>query len=191
MVRLMGLDPGLRYTGWGVIEARGSQLRHVADGVVASQAGDPLHQRLRALYEGLQALMERYRPAEAAVERVFVNPNGASTLKLGQARGVALLVPALAGIVVGEYTPRAVKSAVTGSGAATKEQVAMMVRQMLPAASMKQADASDALAIAICHAHHRASHSRLAALGVASASRPSFEMRLGAQGQRMQERRKG
>ncbi|TPW34593.1 crossover junction endodeoxyribonuclease RuvC [Oecophyllibacter saccharovorans] len=187
----MGLDPGLRYTGWGVIEARGSQLRHVADGVVASQAGDPLHQRLRALYEGLQALMERYRPAEAAVERVFVNPNGASTLKLGQARGVALLVPALAGIVVGEYTPRAVKSAVTGSGAATKEQVAMMVRQMLPAASMKQADASDALAIAICHAHHRASHSRLAALGVASASRPSFEMRLGAQGQRMQERRKG
>lgn len=163
MIRLLGLDPGLRYTGWGIVEAEGNRLRYVADGVVASDASESLACRLRALHDGLAVLIARYQPDEAAVEEVFVNRNGASTLKLGQARGVVLLAPALAGLEVGEYSTRAIKKAVVGTGAATKEQVAMMVRQMLPAAIMKRADASDALAVAICHAHHRASAQRLAA----------------------------
>lgn len=157
MIRLMGIDPGLRFMGWGIVDVEGNRLRHVADGVLATQSGDDVPRRLCDLHEGLMRLIQQYGPAEAAVEETYVNRNGSSTLKLGYARGVALLVPALAGLSVHEYGAMAVKRAVVGTGAATKEQVSMMVRRLLPGAEVRRADASDALAIAICHAHHRAS----------------------------------
>jgi crossover junction endodeoxyribonuclease RuvC len=161
MIRLMGIDPGLRFTGWGVVAVDGNRLRHVADGVIATDADDPVPERLRVIHAGLTALFALHLPDEAAVEETYVNRNGASTLKLGYARGVALLAPALAGIPVLEYGAMAVKQAVVGTGAATKDQVAMMVRRLLPGAVMHRADASDALAVAICHAHHRATRSRV------------------------------
>ncbi|MBA5725357.1 MULTISPECIES: crossover junction endodeoxyribonuclease RuvC [Bombella] len=157
MIRLMGIDPGLRFMGWGIVDVEGNRLRHVADGVLATQSGDDVPRRLCDLHEGLMKLIQHYGPTEAAVEETYVNRNGSSTLKLGYARGVALVVPALAGLSVHEYGAMAVKRAVVGTGAATKEQVSMMVRRLLPGAEVKRADASDALAIAICHAHHRAS----------------------------------
>jgi len=159
MVKLLGIDPGLRFTGWGIVEAEGNRLRHVADGIIGTDAAQSVPERLRALHEALAGLLERFRPDEAAVEETYVNRNGTATLKLGYARGVALLAPALAGIPVIEYGAKAVKSAVVGTGAAEKEQVAMMVRRLLPGATIKRADAADALAVAICHAHHRASKS--------------------------------
>jgi len=159
-VRLIGIDPGLRFTGWGVIESEGNRLRHVADGVIATDAETPVPERLRTLHDALASLLADWGPAEAAVEETYVNRNGAATLKLGYARGVALLAPALLGIPVTEYGAKAVKRAVVGTGAADKEQVAMMVRRLLPGATMRRADASDALAVAICHAHHRATKSR-------------------------------
>jgi len=159
MVKLLGIDPGLRFTGWGIVEAEGNRLRHVADGIIATDAEQSVPERLRALHEALAELLERFRPDEAAVEETYVNRNGTATLKLGYARGVALLAPALAGIPVIEYGAKAVKAAVVGTGAAEKEQVAMMVRRLLPGATIKRADAADALAVAICHAHHRASKS--------------------------------
>ncbi|MCX5613757.1 crossover junction endodeoxyribonuclease RuvC [Bombella saccharophila] len=162
MIRLIGIDPGLRFMGWGVVDVEGNRLRHVADGVLATQSGDDVPRRLCDLHEGLMTLIRRYQPSEAAVEETYVNRNGSSTLKLGYARGVALLVPALAGLSVHEYGAMAVKRAVVGTGAATKEQVSMMVRRLLPGAEIKRADASDALAIAICHAHHRASAQHVA-----------------------------
>ncbi|GAJ27767.1 crossover junction endodeoxyribonuclease RuvC [Acidomonas methanolica] len=162
MIRLLGIDPGLRFTGWGVIEVDGNRLRHVADGVLATEGDAPVPNRLRVLHDGLIALIETHRPAEAAVEETYVNRNGASTLKLGYARGVALLAPALAGLPVAEYGAMAVKRAVVGTGAATKDQVEMMVRRLLPGASIRRADASDALAVAICHAHHRATAAHVA-----------------------------
>jgi crossover junction endodeoxyribonuclease RuvC len=158
MVRLLGVDPGLRYTGWGVIEADGSRLRHLADGVIATDGDASLPARLKALHEALAGLMARYLPDEAAVEETYVNRNGATTLKLGYARGVALLAPALAGISVTEYGAKAVKRAVVGTGGAAKEQVQDMVRRLLPGAAIHRQDAADALAVAICHAHHRASN---------------------------------
>ncbi len=157
MTTLLGIDPGLRFTGWGVIEATGNRLRHIADGVLATDAATPVPERLRALHEALTALIAAHRPDEAAVEETYVNRNGAATLKLGYARGVALLTPALAGIPVAEYGAMAVKLAVVGTGGAAKEQVAVMVRRLLPGAVLHRADAADALAVAICHAHHRAS----------------------------------
>ena len=160
--RLMGIDPGLRFTGWGVIDVSGNRLRHVADGVIATDSTDAVPKRLKALHDALVILFEQYRPDEAAVEETYVNRNGAATLKLGYARGVALLAPALAGLVVSEYGAMEVKRAVVGTGAAQKEQVADMVRRLLPGATLKRADASDALAVAICHAHHRASRLRVA-----------------------------
>ncbi|MCQ0041688.1 MAG: crossover junction endodeoxyribonuclease RuvC [Bombella sp.] len=163
MIRLMGIDPGLRFMGWGIVDVEGNRLRHVADGVLATQSGDDVPRRLCDLHEGLMRLIQQYGPAEAAVEETYVNRNGSSTLKLGYARGVALLVPALAGLSVHEYGAMAVKRAVVGTGAATKEQVSMMVRRLLPGAEVRRADASDALAIAICHAHHRASVRHVAA----------------------------
>ncbi|CDG34318.1 crossover junction endodeoxyribonuclease RuvC [Parasaccharibacter sp. TMW2.1882] len=163
MIRLMGIDPGLRFMGWGIVDVEGNRLRHVADGVLATQSGDDVPRRLCDLHEGLMRLIQQYGPAEAAVEETYVNRNGSSTLKLGYARGVALLVPALAGLSVHEYGAMAVKRAVVGTGAATKEQVSMMVRRLLPGAEVRRADASDALAIAICHAHHRASARHVAA----------------------------
>ncbi len=155
--RLLGIDPGLRFTGWGVIDVTGNRLRHVADGVLATDNDAPVPERLRVLHDGLVALFVAYRPDEAAVEETYVNRNGTATLKLGYARGVALLAPALAGIPVSEYGAMKVKQSVVGTGAASKDQVEAMVRRLLPGATLKRADAADALAVAICHAHHRAS----------------------------------
>jgi crossover junction endodeoxyribonuclease RuvC len=156
-MRLLGIDPGLRFTGWGLISVDGNRLRHLADGVIATDSENPVPTRLRVLHDALAALIALHAPDEAAVEETYVNRNGAATLKLGYARGVALLAPALAGIPVVEYGAKSVKLAVVGTGGADKAQVADMVRRLLPGAIMKRADAADALAVAICHAHHRAS----------------------------------
>jgi len=157
MVRLLGIDPGLRFTGWGVIESDGNRLRHIADGVIATDNVDPVPTRLKTLHDALVELLGLHQPAEAAVEETYVNRNGTATLKLGYARGIALLAPALAGIPVAEYAAKTVKMAVVGTGGADKNQVAVMVRRLLPGASIRRADAADALAVAICHAHHRSS----------------------------------
>lgn len=155
-VRLLGLDPGLRHTGWGVIEVAGNRLSHIADGAVHSDGDSPLAERLCQLHDALTEVLDRYRPDEAAVEETFVNMNAASTLKLGQARAVSLLVPARAGLAVAEYPNNMVKKAVVGAGRADKTQVQAMVRLLLPGCTIATPDAADALAVAICHAHHRA-----------------------------------
>jgi len=152
-MRLIGLDPGLQRTGWGVIEAEGNRLIHVAHGVVASRADAALAQRLRDLHDGLMQVFADWRPQAAAVEETFVNKNPVSTLKLGQARGVVLLVPALMGVPVAEYAPNHIKKSVVGTGHADKAQVHAMVARLLPGAVVKGADAADALAVAITHAH--------------------------------------
>jgi crossover junction endodeoxyribonuclease RuvC len=154
-MRLLGIDPGLRFTGWGVLEAEGNRLRHVADGVIATDGDESVPLRLKALDDALAEILARYEPAEAAVEETYVNRNAAATLKLGYARGVALLAPARRGIPVFEYGAKTVKMAVVGTGGADKEQVGLMVRRLLPGVTPKRADAADALAVAICHAHHR------------------------------------
>jgi crossover junction endodeoxyribonuclease RuvC len=141
----------------------GNRLRHLADGVIATDSDDSVPARLCALHHALTKLIAEHRPAEAAVEETYVNRNGAATLKLGYARGVALLVPALAGINVTEYGAKHVKRAVVGTGSAEKAQVAEMVRRLLPGATLRRADASDALAVAICHAHTRATTTRYSA----------------------------
>lgn len=161
-MRLLGLDPGLGATGWGVIEAQAGRLRHVGDGVVRTSPREPLALRLVRLAEGIEAVIARYGVAEAAVEETFVNRNAVSTLRLGQARGTALLVSARAGLSVSEYLPNLVKKAVVGSGHAAKDQVKMMVGVLLPGAALLSEDAADALAVAICHAHHRQTALRLA-----------------------------
>lgn len=155
VVRIIGIDPGLQRTGWGVIESVSNRLSFVACGTVTSTAKDDLAERLVELHDGLAAVIAEHGPDEAAVEHTFVNTNPTSTLKLGQARGVALLVPAKAGLPVSEYQPNAVKKAVVGAGHADKAQIQHMVKLLLPRATWKGADAADALAIAICHAHHR------------------------------------
>jgi crossover junction endodeoxyribonuclease RuvC len=162
-VRILGLDPGLRHTGWGVIEVEGSRLAFVASGAVHSKTGDELASRLRVLFEGLAAVIETHRPDEAAVEETFVNRDPQSTLKLGHARGVALLAPSLAGLAVHEYAANLVKKTVVGAGHAEKAQVAMMVKVLLPQSRALTADAADALAVAICHAQHRGAKMREAA----------------------------
>ncbi len=156
-MRLMGIDPGLRFTGWGLIEAEGNHLRHLADGVIGTDGDAALPLRLKALDDALAALLAEYAPAEVAIEETYVNVNAAATLKLGYARGVALLAPARRGITVFEYGAKTVKLSVVGTGNAEKSQVALMVRRLLPGATLKRADAADALAVAICHAHLRAS----------------------------------
>jgi crossover junction endodeoxyribonuclease RuvC len=153
-MRILGLDPGLQVTGWGVIESTGNRLSHVAHGVVKTVTTATLAERLVTIDAALAALIAQYLPEEAAVEEIFVNVNPASTLKLGMARGVVLLAPARAGLVVGEYASRLVKQACVGTGGADKKQVAMMVGRLLPGCNAT-ADAADALAVAICHAHHR------------------------------------
>ena len=164
-MRLIGIDPGLRNLGWGVIEISGPSLAHVANGTVRAGNG-PLPERLLALHGGLVAILAETRPAMGAMEQVFVNRDGAGTLKLGQARGVALLALAQAGLKVGEYAPNAVKKAVTGVGHASKAQIAHMVGIELPGAAPDSPDAADALAVAICHAVHVRHGGRLrAALG--------------------------
>ncbi len=157
MIRLLGIDPGLRFTGWGVVEVDGNRLRHLGDGVIATDSAESVPDRLRVLHDLLGRVMDDFRPDEAAVEETYVNRNGTATLKLGYARGVALLAPALRGIAVAEYGAKTVKLSVVGTGGADKDQVQMMVRRLLPGALIKRADAADALAVAICHAHHRAS----------------------------------
>jgi crossover junction endodeoxyribonuclease RuvC len=159
-MRLLGLDPGLRKTGWGIIEAADGRLRHVANGTVASDDALEVPARLVQLYDGVLAVIARYAPTAAAVEETFVNKNPSSTLKLGLARGVVLLAPARAGLLVTEYPTNLVKKAVVGAGHAAKEQVAAMVRHLLPAVAIEGADAADALAVAICHAHHAATLDR-------------------------------
>ncbi len=154
-VRIIGIDPGLRNTGWGVIEAEGSRLSYVADGSVHSDADAPLATRLLQIHQQLADILAQFLPDEAAIEETFVNKDARATLKLGQARGAAMLAPALAGIPVAEYAPNVVKKSVVGAGHAEKDQVKHMVSVLLPRAEMKSADSTDALAIAICHAHHR------------------------------------
>ncbi len=150
---LLGLDPGLQTTGWGVIEAVGNRLRHVANGSVKSRSTDPMATRLAQLYDALEAVIALHRPDSAAVEETFVNANPQSTLKLGQARGVVLLVAAKCGLPVSEYAARLVKKAVVGTGAAEKRQVQDMVARLLPGVVFDGPDAADALAVAITHSH--------------------------------------
>lgn len=152
-MRVIGIDPGLRNLGWGVIDVAGARLSHVANGVCHS-SGDDLATRLLSLHTQLSDVVARYQPETAAVEQTFVNKDGAGTLKLGQARGIAMLVPAQAGLSVGEYAPNKVKKTVVGVGHADKNQIAHMVRLQLPGVDLAGPDAADALAIAICHAHH-------------------------------------
>jgi crossover junction endodeoxyribonuclease RuvC len=156
-IRILGIDPGLRRTGWGVVDVDGNALRFVAAGTVRSDETTSLADRLCQLHDGLQAVLDLHRPDEAAVEATFVNKDAAATLKLGQARGIAMLVPARAGLAVAEYAPNAVKKTVIGVGHGDKKQIQMMVKVLLPKSTVDTADAADALAIAICHAHHRQS----------------------------------
>jgi crossover junction endodeoxyribonuclease RuvC len=156
-IRILGIDPGLRRTGWGLIESEGNRLVHVASGSVETRDRDALGMRLLAIHDGLISVIERYLPQEAAVEATFVNSNAAATLKLGQARGIAMLVPAKAGLTVAEYAPNVVKKTVVGAGHGEKSQIRMMIGVLLPKADPQSEDAADALAIAICHAHHRTS----------------------------------
>jgi crossover junction endodeoxyribonuclease RuvC len=154
-IRILGLDPGLRITGWGIIDSEGSSLSHIGHGIVTSKDGEDLPSRLVSLYTQLTDIIQQYTPDEAAVEETFVNKNPLSALKLGIARGVVLLAPAYAGLVVGEYSANKVKKSVVGVGHADKTQVAMMVGRLLPKSGGVVKDAADALAVAICHAHHR------------------------------------
>jgi crossover junction endodeoxyribonuclease RuvC len=153
---VLGIDPGLRVTGWGIVDSEGSRLIHVANGRVESDADLPLAERLMQLYDGLSAVITEYRPDTAAVEETFVNTNANSTLKLGQARGAAMLAPARAGIPVAEYAANAIKKSIVGTGHAAKEQIQAMVQRLLPSVVLVGPDAADALAVAICHAHHAA-----------------------------------
>jgi crossover junction endodeoxyribonuclease RuvC len=154
-IRILGIDPGLRRTGWGLIEADGNRLIPIGCGSLETSERAALSERLLAIHDGLIAVIERYAPHEAAVEQTFVNNNAVATLKLGQARGIAMLVPARAGLHVAEYAPNLVKKSIVGSGHGEKAQVRMMIGVLLPKADPKSDDAADALAIAVCHAHHR------------------------------------
>ncbi|MEM8812805.1 MAG: crossover junction endodeoxyribonuclease RuvC [Pseudomonadota bacterium] len=164
-IRILGIDPGLRRTGWGVIDCAGNALKFVASGTVTSSSTDSLADRLLALFDGLAAIVTEFGPREAAVEQTFVNRDATATLKLGQARGIALLVPARHGLSVAEYAPNAVKKTVVGAGHAEKGQIRKMVSVLLPKARFDSDDAADALAIAICHAQHRPSHQLRVAAG--------------------------
>lgn len=154
-IRILGIDPGLRKTGWGIVISEGSKLSFVACGCIESDGTLSLGQRLRQLHEGLNKVLAAHRPHEAAVEETFINRDPQSALKLGQARGIALVVPALAGLDVAEYAANLVKKTVVGVGHADKKQVQAMIRVLLPKAETSSADAADALAVAICHAQHR------------------------------------
>jgi len=160
-LRILGLDPGLGTTGWGLIAAEGNRLSHLANGELRTATSKPLPERLADLAAQLEALLAEHRPDAAAVEEVFVNMNPQSTLKLGQARGVVLMCAARSGLAVGEYAPRLVKKAVVGTGSAEKAQVHAMVARLLPGAKIAGPDAADALAVAITHAHHLASARRI------------------------------
>jgi crossover junction endodeoxyribonuclease RuvC len=155
VLRILGLDPGLRRTGWGVIACEGARISHVAHGVIVPDPELAFAERLRALFDGIEAVIAAHAPAEAAVEETFMNSNAASALKLGHARAMALVVPARAGLPVAEYAATVVKKAVVGTGGADKAQVGWMIARLLPTAGKTAADAADALAVAIAHAHAR------------------------------------
>ncbi len=154
-IRIIGIDPGLQRTGWGIIESLGNSLSFVAAGTIRSTAQYELSQRLCQLHDGLSDVLEHFAPQEAAVEQTFVNKDAKATLKLGQARGIAMLVPARCGLAVAEYAPNQVKKTVIGVGHGDKAQIKMMIGMLLPKAEYDSDDAADALAIAICHAHNR------------------------------------
>jgi crossover junction endodeoxyribonuclease RuvC len=162
-IRIIGIDPGLRRTGWGIIRAEGSRLSHVADGTLTSDDRANLAERLVQLYLQLLEVFQTYAPDEAAVEETFVNKDARATLKLGQARGMALLAPAQKGLRIAEYPPNLVKKTVTGTGHGEKHQIAAMIGFLLPKARFDSADEADALAIAICHASHRSTARVIAA----------------------------
>jgi crossover junction endodeoxyribonuclease RuvC len=157
MVRIIGIDPGLRNTGWGVISQEGTKLTYIADGAIHSDGDASLAERLLQLHSQLIDILKEFDPDEAAVEETFVNTDARATLKLGQARGVLMLAPAMLKLPVSEYAPNTVKKAVVGAGHAEKAQVKHMVKLLLPKATMRTADSTDALAVAICHAHYRGS----------------------------------
>ena len=161
-MRIIGIDPGLRKTGWGIIEITGNRLTHVGNGVCSTDPVADLAVRLCSIYEQLSQVLAENLPDCAAVEHTFVNKDGAGTLKLGQARGISLLVPAIAGLKVAEYAPNAIKKSVVGNGHATKEQIQHMVRMQLPKIDLKGPDAADALAVALCHSYHLRFSNRLA-----------------------------
>lgn len=155
LVRIIGIDPGLRRCGWGIVESAGNRLSFVASGTVCPKATLPLAERLKILFEELSAVIRTFHPDEAAVEETFVSAGARSALQLGQARGIALMTPAALGLPVGEYAANLVKKSIVGSGHADKNQMQMMINMLLPSADFEGADEADALAIAICHAHHR------------------------------------
>ena len=167
-IRILGLDPGLRRTGWGVVAVDGTRLIHIAHGVAAPRDTLPLAERLLFLFEAISEIIGRYGPHEAAVEETFMTANGASTLKLGHARAAVMIAPARAGLLVAEYAATVVKKAVVGTGGADKQQVAFMIARLLPTAGSPTADAADALAVAITHAHARTARNRLSCMGDAA-----------------------
>lgn len=168
MIRIIGIDPGLRRTGWGVLDTDGVRLIYVASGLITSGNDNELAYRLREIYEGLSSVIASFKPVEAAVEETFVNENAKATLKLGQARGMALLAPSMKGLRVAEYAPNVIKKTVVGAGHAEKKQIQAMIGFILPKAKFESADEADALAIAVCHANHRGAAERLRAIGLKS-----------------------
>ncbi len=163
IIRILGIDPGLRNTGWGVIDTEGARLSFVACGTIKPDDKAALSERLRQIHDGLAQVLANFKPDEAAVEETFVNKDARATLKLGQARGVAVLAPALAGLSVAEYAPNLVKKTIVGAGHADKDQIHMMIKVLLPKSDAKTPDAADALAIAITHAQHRGMAARMQA----------------------------
>jgi crossover junction endodeoxyribonuclease RuvC len=170
-IRIIGIDPGLRRTGWGIIESDGVRLIYVASGMVPSTSDEQLSYRLREIFEGLTSVISSFKPHEASVEETFVNKDPRSALKLGQARGIALLAPAMKGLQVAEYAANVIKKTVVGAGHAEKHQVQAMIKFLLPKAKFDSADEADALAIAICHANHRSSPQARAARQLREAAR--------------------
>lgn len=158
-IRILGIDPGLRVTGWGVVALDGARLSHVAHGVITPRESLPFSERLLFLFEAVAEIVETHAPQEAAIEETFMTANGASTLKLGHARAAAMIAPARAGLIVAEYAAKVVKKSVVGTGSADKTQVAFMIQRLLPTAGPATADAADALAVAIAHAHARKARS--------------------------------
>lgn len=168
-MRILGIDPGLQKTGWGIIESEGHSLRFVAAGLVKTTAKLTLPERLTQIDDGILEILGRFKPDQAAIEETFVNNNAASSLKLGAARGVAMVVPARQGLVVGEYPANLVKKSVVGAGKAGKDQVGMMIRALLPTCGEIGEDEADALAVAICHAHHAASKNLMGGIMIGAA----------------------
>lgn len=165
-IRIIGIDPGLQHTGWGIIDIHGNQLRGIAHGTISPPVKAEMSERLAEIYQGLCGVLAEFKPAEAAVEESFMNNNAASALKLGMARGVAMLAPGSLQIPVAEYSARSIKKSVVGTGTADKTQIAMMVSRLLPQCKTANSHEADALAIAICHAHHRR-HNALTARALA------------------------